>query len=433
MNQSANRLLIGVFSLWASAACNDQPTEPGPAELVIIQAPSTVGAPGWELIDTLIVRAVDPSGSPRAGVGVTWTVRQGGGSIAPTAEATDADGYAKAVWTLGATSGVNQVRVSTLEGSQVDFESTGEAFRVDRLAAGCGLSSGAVWCWANVAFSAQVPSHYPLFGHWDSGPTLLDDTHQYVEIAMAGSSVCALTEQSQVWCANADYPEMNQVTGVPAMHNIVGGGYAQRYCGVADSDSTIWCWRVGGMPEHLFVAEPFRTVGMADANVFCGLRADSTAACWGEGDGAPATPVAVNGNHRFTELAIAQGYACGLEPDGDVWCWLTRFNDPVPLDPVYSTSGAFHIASEWYGMQAILAGGAMIRWKGPGYLGVQTMHGLEGKPVVEFANNALICVRLVDGQVYCYEDMWNNSSAIYDDVYSPVQPLRSDLLGSAQR
>ncbi|MEZ4412540.1 MAG: hypothetical protein R2910_06110 [Gemmatimonadales bacterium] len=63
MNQSANRLLIGVLSLWASAACNDQPTEPGPAELVIMQAPSTVGAPGWELIDTLIVRAVDASGA----------------------------------------------------------------------------------------------------------------------------------------------------------------------------------------------------------------------------------------------------------------------------------------------------------------------------------------------------------------------------------
>ncbi len=114
--------------------CNDQPTEPGPTELVIVQAPSTVGAPGWELIDTLVVRAVDPSGQPRAGVKVTWAVRQGGGSIAPTADVTDADGYAKAVWTLGGRSGVNQVRARTVEGSQADFESTGEAFRADVVA-----------------------------------------------------------------------------------------------------------------------------------------------------------------------------------------------------------------------------------------------------------------------------------------------------------
>ncbi len=138
----ARACLVVAAPITLVAACNDQPTEPGPPELVVVQAPSTVGAPGWELIDTLIVRAVDASGSPRAGVKVTWTVRQGGGSIAPTAETTDADGYAKAVWTLGSTSGVNKARANTLAGAQADFESTGEAFRADRLVSGWGIGCG---------------------------------------------------------------------------------------------------------------------------------------------------------------------------------------------------------------------------------------------------------------------------------------------------
>ncbi len=58
----ARACLVVAAPITLVAACNDQPTEPGPAELVVVQAPSTVGAPGWELIDTLIVRAVDPSG-----------------------------------------------------------------------------------------------------------------------------------------------------------------------------------------------------------------------------------------------------------------------------------------------------------------------------------------------------------------------------------
>ena len=109
--------------------CSDQTTEPQPAGLVVAKAPSTVGAPGWELIDTLAVRAVDPSGTPRAGVAVAWSIRQGGGGIAPLDSATDANGYARAVWTLGSAAGVNQARASTLEGAAVDFEWMGQAYR----------------------------------------------------------------------------------------------------------------------------------------------------------------------------------------------------------------------------------------------------------------------------------------------------------------
>lgn len=415
----------GLPALTLLVACTDQPTGPEPAKLVVVQAPSTVGVPGWELIDMLVVRAVDPAGTPRAGVAVTWTIRQGGGSIAPLAETTDADGYARAVWTLGSAAGPNKVRAETVEGSQADFASTGEAFRVEALAGGCGLVSGALWCWGHVAYSNEVPSRGPIWGHWDIGPKLLDDSHAYVEVATTWSSVCVLTADGDVWCATDGQPEVARVTGLPPIHGLVGGW---RYCGLADADSTLWCWVVGGTPAQVFPGLAFRRMAVLEEHVFCGLLADSTASCWGQdptGGGASATPVPVNGGRRFVELVVARGYGCGLEADGDVWCWSTRFNAPVPLDPMLSRSGAFGIAAGWDRVQAIVAGGQMVRWRGPGYSEVQVMQGLEGNPVDAFSNDGLMCVRLVDGEAYCYEDLWNNSSAIHDDIYSPVQPVRS--------
>jgi len=50
--------------------------------------------------------------------------------------------------------------------------------------------------------------------------------------------------------------------------------------------------------------------------------------------------------------------------------------------------------------------------------------GLSQLPVVGFASNDLSCMQLVDGQVYCYHEMWDNSTGFHFDNYLAVQPVR---------
>ena len=448
MSRGSPRRAIRIVRLeWSRqlTACNDQPTEPGPAELVIVQAPSTVGAPGWELIDTLVVRAVDPSGTPRAGVEVTWAVRQGGGSIAPTAAETDADGYAKAVWTLGGKSGVNQVRARTVEGSQADFESTGEAFRVDRLAShfdlGCGLISGAVWCWGRGFWATSAPpSDNPGYAALSTSPGLVDDSQVFADIAVGYQTVCALDSSHVVWCGTAGDPAMKRQAGLPPIARLTSnrGGpeaFGVRICGLALSDSTAWCWEVGATGVQLPSSPPFTTLRMSGSLV-CGLSVDSTAACWGGlplGAGFPGpsdTPVAVSGGHRFVDLAAGRSFACGRTASGVVWCWGSfsyPISDPDVLISIPIATGASLLGVEWESIQVNSLGSAMTQWQWGGTMVLEprTVSGLEGLRVAEFGNNSSFsCLQLADGQVYCYDEMWRQSAYVLFSSYSPVQPVR---------
>ncbi len=359
------------IAMLSSVACDDQTTEPLPAELIIVQAPSMVGAPGWELIDTLVVRAVDPSGTPRAGVAMTWSIRQGGGSIAPTGVTTDADGYAKAVWTLGATSGVNQVRASIPEGEPIDFESTGEAFRVDQLAAaggmGCGLANGELRCWGLSFWANAEPVSNNLdFGWWNVSPGLVDDTRNYIELAVSASgsifeAVCALDVSAAIWCSNGVPPAPTQVSGLPPVRGIVSATVSPGFCALAVSDSTAWCWQVGGMPQQVSATLQFTSLAMEGTYIIgssgfrvgvCGTLTDSTAACWGPGplgDGTVTpseTPVLVAGGHKFVQLAVGSGFACGRSSLDEVWCWGHAETGPDVLVPASVATGVSQIAAQ---------------------------------------------------------------------------------------
>lgn len=441
MSQAARSLAVCALGALV-LACNDQPTDLGPAGLVIVQAPSTAGAPGWELIDTLVVRAVDPSGTPRGGVTVSWTVREGGGGIAPTAATADANGYAKAVWTLGSVAGVNRVWASTPEGGQAEFQSTGEAFRVDRLASsggmGCGLVSGALWCWNFIANSAP-PSKHPVPGRRSASPTLVDDSHDFVDVGVRNYEVCALDPQQRVWCATSNQPTMTVQNGLPPMRSLASNGDSWGdpadigLCGLAASDSTAWCWHVGGASAQVPGSPNFTGLWLGDMRA-CGLLADSSAACWGPaplGDGSsdPSdTPVAVNGGLRFVDLVVGRDFACGRAQALELWCWGAVSTGPDLLTPALVETGSMGIAT-WTGdVGSLSTGGGMTLWAWDGTLKKypRVVYGLDGLTIEGFSqNNALSCLRLVDGQVYCYDQLWDFSSDVPVNQFTPLQPTRN--------
>lgn len=97
-------ILAGVLAV---AGCSDvtEPSGPGPVVLSRSFNPwpdlTWLGTTGTAVPDTLVVQAQDTAFAPVEGVVVEWAVTPGGGSVEPLQVATDADGKARAVWTLG--------------------------------------------------------------------------------------------------------------------------------------------------------------------------------------------------------------------------------------------------------------------------------------------------------------------------------------------
>lgn len=121
---------------------------------------------------------------------------------------------------------------------------------------------------------------------------------------------------------------------------LLSGG-ATFTCGI-DADSSAACWGDGGVGElgvamRTTVAAPVFVQGnvrfaslLAGHTHACGLAGDGTAYCWGGNDfgqlgtgtTAPSTvPVAVAGGLRFLTLAVGYDHTCGLIAGGAAYCW----------------------------------------------------------------------------------------------------------------
>jgi hypothetical protein len=389
---------------------------------------------------------VDGADAGKAGVPVQWSVSKGGGTVTPVSETTDADGIAAALWTLGPAPGINELQVSGggLAGS---LQSVGGAFQADRVDAGyglgCGLVTGALWCWGNDSWVHSPPASDrpdPLGYDTTTSPGLLDDSHGLIDLAVSDNSVCGLDVQGITWCADADHPTLATVPGLPAIRFITRAHTGSvRFCGLAATDSTAWCWGSGSAPAAVPGSSGLALMHMGSSgDVFaCGLRADGVAVCWGPGPlgdgttGSSTTPIAVSGGQQFQDLAVGDGFACGLTSDGEVWCWGKDWENglagpPDVLVPTLATSGVSQIAANEHYV-IVLAGTGVVEWQGAGFddapvPGFTDISGLSGLSVAFFALNSNTCLQLDDGQVYCWDEMWDRSSSLKFGVYTPVQP-----------
>jgi hypothetical protein len=89
---------------------------PPPPVLTAVGATQFSGAPGFALDDSVAVRVTSANGSALANSTVNFEVTSGAGSVSPASATTDADGVARARWTLGSAEGAQALR-ATLAGS----------------------------------------------------------------------------------------------------------------------------------------------------------------------------------------------------------------------------------------------------------------------------------------------------------------------------
>jgi hypothetical protein len=375
-----------------------------------------------------------------------WVAQQGGGTVLSLQSVTNAAGLSEAKWTLGPTAGLNVLEARHAEDSAVVFQTQGEAFKVDLLDSNyglaCGLTQGDLWCWGQDSWVSSPPvSEGPSnpFGLTALAPGLVSQGQGFTELAVGFSSVCAMDGNRTVHCFGPLGMSVTPLPAVPAMRHIAGGdGYD--FCGLSEADSTAWCWNVAtaaaaAVPSSpAFVDLEMDNLGSLTA---CGRLVDLTASCWGAGPlgngsfTSSATPVAVSGGLKFAELAVGRDFSCGRKADGDVWCWgrnadrqlgIAGPDSPVP---VLAATQVSRIAAAIYTVIAIRLG-SVVRW---GYFGngvgnpLTTLTSLSGLPVVDFAANDISCARLVDGQAYCFNEIFFNTSTIDIDDYSPIQPV----------
>lgn len=176
----------------------------------------------------------------------------------------------------------------------------------------CGTSvDGGIWCWGYDRFGqlgpdspgggcgrsrcASIPVRVPgLEAH------LLDAGGLHTCIVAADGAYC--------WGANLS----GELGGGPALASGPAGGPAHR------------------APVRVTGAPAFRSLSLGEHHS-CGLTAQGTAYCWGNGGygqvgsgvngRAFPAPTAVAGSHGFTGLSAGMHHTCGVTAAGEAYCW----------------------------------------------------------------------------------------------------------------
>ncbi len=126
--RTARRSLVwsSVAFCAALAACSKDSTSPIQAgSLQIVSGDAQTGTVGSVLAQALVVKVTDSSGNALANVEVLWDT--GSGSLDVAATATDANGMAQAVWTLGTTAGTANATASVSGVPIANFTATATA------------------------------------------------------------------------------------------------------------------------------------------------------------------------------------------------------------------------------------------------------------------------------------------------------------------
>jgi alpha-tubulin suppressor-like RCC1 family protein len=114
------------------------------------------------------------------------------------------------------------------------------------------------------------------------------------------------------------------------------GGGASHSCGLR-ADGSVLCWGDGRAGQIMVPAGARFAALTTGGNYGCGLRADGSVLCWGAAP--PAMPA---GTVKFTSISAGASHACGLRADGTALCWGdNRYGQTtVPAGTTFTTLAA---------------------------------------------------------------------------------------------
>jgi alpha-tubulin suppressor-like RCC1 family protein len=328
-------------------------TLPGPPVRLIPGTTDSLGAiAGNPLGDSISVRVTDSVGNAVPGVAVSFTVTAGGGSASPVTTVTDAGGFARTWWTLGAVPGHNELVSSAASLSATNGARGVVIAPISRSIGwlhGCTLDAGGqARCWGfnqtgQLGDGTQINR---------TSSVAVGGGQTFVAITTGAGHSCGLTAEGKAYCWGAnsiwqlgDSTTTNHLTphpvhGTRAYVSIAAGG--AHTCAVG-ADGYGYCWgnnsegQIGDAAPIVPRKIPKRVANIAglvavDAGdeFSCALGATGKAWCWGSnihgqiGDGSfsvrPA-PSPVAGGITFASLEVGVATACGLTQSGSAFCW----------------------------------------------------------------------------------------------------------------
>lgn len=222
----------------------------------------------------------------------------------------------------------------------------------------CGIANnGTLWCWGN-----------NMFGELGLGPPTGAGNEQgtpvQVGVSTAWRDVAAITEEhtcarqgdSSLWCwgSNAEGQLGSGSFGgqqdVPVQSGVLTGWGSVTTIGTGSTcgiraDESLWCWGDGqdgalasgnttdqSSPQE--VTSPsvqWQYVAGGMGSHACAIDSTESLWCWGLNDygqvgigvaGADELePVAVTGGHTWQKVVAGSRFSCGLHTDETVWCW----------------------------------------------------------------------------------------------------------------
>jgi len=391
------RIITAALWLAALAGCADPAgLTRGTAHIEASAGSPQTGAIGRGLPDSLEVTVTDFAGRPVERVPVSWATSDGriawGG-------VTDAEGHARAAWTLGLGLGEQHASASVLGLDPVGFVATGSGFRAAQLAGGgahaCALTDDhRVFCWQRDPGTPQLPL--------DTVPTLVEAGARFSRLVAGSAHTCGLTDAGVAWCWGrnddgqlGDGTQVSRATPAPAAGGpwtaLFSGSTAYATCAL-DTSSHAWCWGSleGGYPPLSRVSLPtavggpaFRSLSVGFRHI-CGIGVSGGAWCWGFASdgaiGAGATtdtwtlvPTPVAGP---TMDAVSAGaiQSCGISA-ARAYCWGGNFYSALgsPGDmlryvpsPVAGNVPFSDLSLVVRGAYALDAHGLGYRWGSPG-------------------------------------------------------------------
>jgi alpha-tubulin suppressor-like RCC1 family protein len=257
----------------------------------------------------------------------------------------------------------------------------------------------------------------------------------WTAVAAGSAFTCALDQTGQAYCwgENANHKlgiseEINvrrpHAIDTPQRFESIATGVLDG-CGVTREGALV-CWggpEQGGTPPRSALGDMrFHLIGLASGG--CGIAVDATAWCWGlngvgqlgSGRSTPAPSAGaerVSGGRHWRSVAVAGGYRCALDQDGQAYCWggIMAGNHNSP----HGVSGGHHFQSLALGEHhtcGLTTEGAALCWGEAHALGTgQNQNAGEPTPVsgghtfkAITAGYDFTCALATDGAAWCWGD-----------------------------
>lgn len=298
-------VLIAATGVACDGSVGPEPLEPS-VTIDVLAGASGVVAPGSQ--DTVVVLVRLAGHTPIVNAPLQWVVSAGTGSVDPLDTVTDSVGKARAVWTMGARPGTNELRVTADASSRVLTTVVSFPFTATQVVAGrdhsCAIGTdGFAYCWGSNRF-LQLGTQSTPTSTESRIPLGVSGDHGFTTLAAGSAHTCGLSTGGEVWC-----------WGSNSSGQLGDGTLTSR-----------------AVPVRVATSVSFTSLVAGDVHT-CGLSTDGRVYCWGDNFfgqvGVEATrvmapiPLLVRAVPELPLAALAAGggFSCALDAFRNVHCW----------------------------------------------------------------------------------------------------------------